>query len=97
MESYVRNRACRCQRCLAWDLMGAAVLITLGVLFLLSTMAHIRFHNTFPIILIVIGVVLFLRSTGSTSGHIQPGAPAAGTLPPLSAPDTPETKDPSHG
>jgi len=73
------------------------MLITLGVLFLLSTMAHIRFHNTFPVILIVIGVVLFLRSTGSTAGHIQPGAATAGTLPPPSAPETPETKDPSHG
>jgi len=97
LENYVRNRACRCVRCLAWDMMGAAMLITLGVLFLLSTMAHIRFHNTFPVILIVIGVVLFLRSTGSTAGHIQPGAPAAGTLPPPSAPDTPEAKDPTHG
>ncbi len=82
---------------MAWDMMGAAMLITLGVLFLLSTMAHIRFHNTFPVVLIVIGVMLFLRSTGSTAGHIPPGGAAAGTLPPPSTPDTPETKDPTHG
>ena len=84
---------------MAWDLMGAAMLITLGVLFLLSTMAHIRFHNTFPVILIVIGVVLFLRSSGSTAGHIAPGAPAPTLSAPPSAPEaTPETtKDPSHG
>jgi hypothetical protein len=84
---------------MAWDMMGAAMLITLGVLFLLSTLAHIRFHNTFPVILIVIGVVLFLRSSGSTAGHIPPGAAAVSTLPPPSAPETtPETtKDPSHG
>ena len=81
---------------MAWDLMGAAVLITLGVLFLLSTWAHIRFHNTFPVILIVIGVVLFLRASGSTAGHIAPGAPAAGTPAPPSAPNTTDTKDPSH-
>lgn len=78
---------------MACDLMGAAVLITLGVLFLLSAWAHVRFHSTWPVILIVIGVVLFLRSSGSTAGHISPGAPAAGTPAPLG---TPETKDPSH-
>jgi cytochrome c oxidase assembly factor CtaG len=83
-------------RCMAWDLMGAAVLITLGVLFLLSTWAHVRFHNTFPVILIVIGVVLFLRASGSTVGHIAPGAPAAGPPAPSSPPNTADTKDPSH-
>lgn len=82
---------------MAWDLMGSAMLITLGALFLLSTMAHIRFHNTFPVVLIVIGVVLFLRSTGSTAGHIQPGGAAASTPPPAGASETPESKDPSHG
>lgn len=84
---------------MAWDMMGAAMLITLGVLFLLSTMAHIRFHNTFPVVLIVIGVMLFLRSTGSTAGHIPPGGAAAGTSPLPGVPETtPETtKDPSHG
>jgi hypothetical protein len=85
---------------MAWDLMGAAMLVTLGVLFLLSTMAHIRFHNTFPVILIVLGVMLFLRSSGSTAGHISPGGaatslPAPPSAPEATAPDT--TKDPSHG
>ena len=94
MENYVRNRGCRCPRCMAWDLMGATVLITLGVLFLLSTWAHIRFHYTWPVILIVIGVVLFLRSSAPTTGHISPGAPAAGLPAPPSAA---ETKDQSHG
>ena len=79
---------------MAWDLMGAAMLITLGVLFLLSSWAHVSFHYTWPVILIVIGVVLFLRSSAPTTGHVQPGAPAAGTPAPPSAA---ETKDPSHG
>jgi hypothetical protein len=84
---------------MAWDLMGATVLVTLGVLFLLSVWAHIRFHYTWPVILIVIGVVLFLRSSGSTAGHMAPGAPAANLSAPPGAPDaTPDTtKDPSHG
>jgi hypothetical protein len=80
---------------MAWDLMGAAVLITLGVLFLLSLWAHIRFHYTWPVILIVIGIVLFLRSSAPTTGHISPGPLAAGTPAPPSAPEA--TKDLSHG
>ena len=96
MENYVRNRGCRCIRCMAWDLMGAAVLITLGVLLLLQHLVHVSFWiHTWPVLLIVIGVVLFLRSAGSTAGHIiPPDAPAAGTP---AAPSAPETKDPSHG
>lgn len=78
---------------MAWDLMGAAVLITVGVLFLLSVWAHVQFHYTWPVILIVIGVVLFLRSSAPTTGHIPPGAPAAG---PPAPPSVPDTKDPSH-
>ena len=79
---------------MAWDLMGAAMLITVGALFLLSIWAHVRFHHTWPVILIVIGVVLFLRSSAPTTGHIPPGAPAAGIPAHTSAP---ETKDQSHG
>lgn len=81
---------------MAWDLMGAAMLITLGVLFMLHFWAHIRFHNTVPVILIVIGMMLFLRSSGSTTGHIPPGTPVAGPPAPPNAPTPAETKDPSH-
>ena len=77
---------------MVWDLMGAAVLITLGVLFLLASWTHVAFHNTWPLLLIVIGIMLYLRSSGSTAGHIPPGAPAAGTS---AAAGAPETKDQS--
>ena len=85
---------------MAWDLTGAAILITLGALFLLSVWAHVRLHHTWPVILIVMGVMMFLRSSGSTAGHISPGAaapnpPATPNAPEATAPDT--TKDPSHG
>ena len=91
---------------MAWDLMGAAMLITLGTLFLLSVWAHVRFHYTWPVILIVLGVVMFLRSSGSTAGHIPPvppsvaaaGMPAAPSAPATTSDITSEpTKDPSHG
>ena len=77
---------------MACDLMGATILVTLGVLFSLSTWAHISFHYTWPVILIVIGTVMFLRSSGPTTGHIPPGDPAAGSPAPL-APEA--TKDQS--
>lgn len=92
MDTYVRNRACRCGRCMACDLMGAAVLITLGVLFGLSTWARVSFHYTWPVILIVIGLVKFLQASGPTTGHIPPGAPAAGIA---ATPAAPETKEQS--
>lgn len=84
--------------------MGAAMLITLGALFLLSVWAHVRFHHTWPVVLIVLGVMMFLRSSGSTAGHIAPGAAATSLPTPPSAPEAtaeataPDTtKDPSHG
>ena len=73
MTHYIRNRSCHCTRCRAHGLMGAAVLITLGVLFLLDSYGVIRFHETFPILFLVIGGVLLISRTGSTDGHVQPG------------------------
>jgi len=75
--------------------MGAAVLITLGVLFLLDSYHVIRFDQGLPVLFLVIGGVLLISRTGSTEGHVQPGwiqgptAPlpaqqpwASGTVPP---------------
>jgi len=61
--------------------MGAAVLITLGVLFLLDNFHVMPFDQSFPILLLVIGSVLLIGRTGSTEGHIDPNF-YAGTVPP---------------
>jgi hypothetical protein len=53
--------------------MGAAVLITLGVLFLLDSYHIIRFDQGLPALLLVIGGVMLICRTGSAEGHIQPG------------------------
>jgi hypothetical protein len=53
--------------------MGAAVLITLGVLFLMNNYYILRFEQGLPALLLVIGCVLLISRTGSTEGHIQPG------------------------
>jgi len=82
MTPYIRNRSCRCVRCQASGLMGAAVLITLGVLFLLDNYHVIRFDQGLPVLLLVIGGVLLISRTGSTEGHVQPGWIEAPTAPP---------------
>ena len=84
MTPYIRNRNCQCVRCRSHSLMGAAVLITLGVLFLMENYDVISFDRSFPVLLLVIGGVLLIARTGSTEGHIQPGwiqPPAAGIPP----------------
>lgn len=81
MNPYVRNRNCSCVRCRVHSLMGAAILITLGVLFLLENFDVMSFDKSFPILLLVIGSVLLIGRTGSTEGHIDPNF-YAGTVPP---------------
>jgi hypothetical protein len=51
--------------------MGAAILITLGVLFLLTEIYFIPFDRTFPALLIVIGLMMYLSRSASTEGHIS--------------------------
>lgn len=77
---------CRCARCTCRGLMGPAILITLGVLFLLDQWRgdSFSFRYTWPILLIVIGAFKLAESTASTSGHatgVPPIPPAPGQNP----------------
>lgn len=96
MNAYSYNRACPCPRCRAKGLMGAAILITLGVLFLLNEFWIFRFDQTFPVLLIVIGVVMYLGRSASTEGHIEPYRPQPpGSMPPpppVANPQGPEVR-----
>lgn len=70
------NPSCSCARCRARGFMGPAVLITVGVLFLLDQIVRqswIHFGRTWPALLIVIGLVLFLEHNASAAGHVSPG------------------------
>ena len=93
MSAYVPNRTCPCPRCRARGLMGPAILITLGVLFLLDQMWMIRFHETFPVLLIVIGVLMYLGRSASMEGHVD--APMAGVVP--APPPPPDSGSQSQG
>jgi TM2 domain-containing membrane protein YozV len=64
------------------SLMGPAIILTLGVQFLLDSMGVIRFGRTLPLLLIVIGLVKILHRTthvGHSGG--PPSAPSGGTPP----------------
>ena len=53
--------------------MGPAVLITIGVLFLLDQMGHMHwmdFGFTWPALLIVIGLIKLLEHSASINGHV---------------------------
>lgn len=69
---YLRNRYCRCQRCLAGGMMGPVVLVTLGLLFLIQQNTRWDFDQLWPILLIAIGGMLIAKRSASTAGHIQP-------------------------
>lgn len=79
MSIYMHNKHCRCQRCRARGLMGASVLITIGILFLLENYHIVYFHRSWPALLIVIGIFSFFCRTAPVEGHVQPyglgGAP----------------------
>ncbi len=77
---YARGRRCPCRRCQFRGLLGPAVLITLGVLFLLQEYYIVPFDQSWPVLLLVIGVMIFLTRTSSSEGHI-PGAWGPYTVP----------------
>ncbi|HEV2386982.1 MAG TPA: DUF5668 domain-containing protein [Candidatus Acidoferrales bacterium] len=52
--------------------MGPAVLITLGVLFLINQYGRYSFGELWPILLIVIGAVMVVQALSSTEGHVGP-------------------------
>lgn len=94
MENYRSNPRCGCGRCRMAGMMGPAVLITLGTLFLVGEFTSFEFERSWPVLLLVIGIVKLLQYTAPIEGH-QPAevyapapivtpspAPPASNLPP---------------
>jgi hypothetical protein len=63
------------------QLMGPAILLVLGTTFLLDQMGHISFGRTWPMVLIVIGLVLFWQRTAPTATR-PPMPPSTPSMPP---------------
>ncbi|HXZ79327.1 MAG TPA: DUF5668 domain-containing protein [Terriglobales bacterium] len=61
------------------------MLVTIGVLMLLDQYSHISFGYTWPVILIVIGLVRVFQSNAPMDGHVEPYVPPQ-PLPPSPPP-----------
>jgi hypothetical protein len=94
---------CNCEACRTRRLMGPAMLVTLGVLFLLDSVSNVEFHRTWPAILLVVGVVKLLQSNASGTGHVGPLPPGVSAYtpgappPPVTPSDTANVQPPSSG
>jgi hypothetical protein len=91
---------CYCERCRTRGLMWPAVLATVGLLLLLDQVSRFDFHRTWPVLILVIGVVMLLRSNASWQGHVQvaensdqPPTPPAGTTPEAPQPPANEVRN----
>jgi len=71
--------------------MGPAVIITIGILFLLNEMSggNFSFGNTYPMILIVIGVISLASAASSSEGHVSGVVPPQAPMAPPAAPPAP--------
>jgi hypothetical protein len=95
---------CSCRRCTIRSLMGPAIIITIGLLFLLSETRSgaFDFSNTYPVILIVIGAVSLAAALAPMEGHVTssaaPAIPPSPGLPPSqthgSSPGAPQGQRP---
>ena len=81
MSTQVR---CHCQSCTIRGLTGPSIVITIGVLFLLHQLlgGHFYFGNTWPVLLVVIGLLHLASSLASRQGHAEPGSALASRVPP---------------
>jgi hypothetical protein len=103
---YRYNRRCACDRCKSHALMAPAILVTLGILFLLEEFGSWRlgFDHTWPLILIVIGGVILAKRNASMSGHIDPAQEYVPMQPPQqpmtlaqTEPPQPPASEVNHG
>lgn len=90
--------ACTCDRCKMRCIMAPAIMVTLGILFLLDELHGPGFERTWPLILLVIGGVKLLQSNASDAGHIggPPVLPPAGAAPPPVPPIDNTNRPPSE-
>ena len=83
-------------------MMGPAVLITLGSLFLIDNFSAFGFHSSWPVLLLVIGIVKLLQYTAPIEGHVQqqqyyPAAPVVTPPPAAPAGNLPPEQGPTEG
>jgi len=84
---------CRCQSCTIRGLTGPTIVITIGVLFLLHETqgGHFDFQNTWPVILLVIGLVQLASAFAPRQGHVDAQPAVPGVPPPAPPANPPQT------
>jgi hypothetical protein len=76
--------------------MGPAVIITVGVLFLLQeTRSGFSFGQTWPVILVVIGIISLASAMAPMDGH-NSSAPAVSQVPTAGTPGPPANPAPEN-
>jgi len=90
---------CHCQSCTIRALVGPAVVITLGVLWLLNEVHGGRFYfgSTWPVLMIVAGLVHLASSMASRDGHVDGSQICAPSTPPTPGASGPQTPSSSQG
>ena len=88
------SAACCDARTRARRMMGPAMLLTIGVLFLLQSLDVASFGRTWPVILLVVGAVRLLQ--GSVHSN-PPGTPASGPPPETMPPAPPASSEVPRG
>jgi Domain of unknown function (DUF5668)/B-box zinc finger len=84
------QRICGCGRCSTRWLMGPAMVLTTGILFLFHTMDIAELHRTWPAWILVVGVVKLLQNNASSVGHVGPLPPGPGSVAPPQPPPPPD-------
>ena len=75
MPPYAYNRNCACVRCRIHGLMGPAMIVTTGLLWLLDELTRISWHESWPVYMLVAGVIVLGNRTASAEGHVVPFVP----------------------
>ena len=94
-SSAFRRLGCHCDRCRMRRIIGPAVLMTIGILFLLQTLNVVEFGRTWPAILLVIGIVKLLQSNASAAAHTGPFPQRGVITPPPAPPSNPAGTPPA--
>jgi hypothetical protein len=84
------QRICGCGRCSTRWLMGPAMVLTTGILFMFHTMHIADLDRTWPAWILVVGVVKLLQSNASSVGHVGPLPPGPGSAAPPQPPPPPD-------
>jgi hypothetical protein len=85
---------CHCQSCTIRGLTGPAIVIAVGVLFLLHQVhgGHFDLRNTWPVLLLVIGLLQLASALASHQGHIERVVVPPFEPPPVAPPANPQQR-----